>query len=309
MCKMFEVITGRKSKGSIDKLEGLTKMYTDLGEDIAIIKVPVELMEIDSRYQTDERTERDLQYLTKNWDERKLMPLLGVPHWEEGKVYIVDGYGRWIASQIVDKDKYKDLKVQMILNAPREDEERCKFEAELYAFQGISVRKVTPIQKHGAMMVLHDPATECLEKMKKKYGFEYKAKAGNRGGGTLGSYTEALSLCGIDNGKCATYVYDIIRDSGFDRKHSGYASYITRSLRDIYRLYSSDRNETKKYLSKEFRKINPENLKANACTKYPMLDFRTACALYVEDMVVDALGLEQSREVVGTKLVPIKKAM
>ena len=113
MCKMFEVVTGRKSKGSVDKLEGLTKAYTDMHEDIAIIRIPVELMEVDSRYQTDERTERDLKYLTNNWDERKLMPLLGVPHWEEGKVYIVDGYGRWIASQIVDKDKYKDLKVQL----------------------------------------------------------------------------------------------------------------------------------------------------------------------------------------------------
>ena len=118
MCKMFEVVTGKKSKGSVDKLEGLTKMYTDINEEIAIIKIPVELMEVDSRYQTDERTERNLQYLVRNWDERKLMPLMGVPHWEEGKVYIVDGYGRWIASQIVNKKKYKDLKVQMILNAP-----------------------------------------------------------------------------------------------------------------------------------------------------------------------------------------------
>lgn len=98
MCKMFEVVTGKRSKGSVDKLEGLTKMYTDINEEIAIIKIPVELMEVDSRYQTDERTERDLQYLVRNWDERKLMPLMGVPHWEEGKVYIVDGYGRWIAS-------------------------------------------------------------------------------------------------------------------------------------------------------------------------------------------------------------------
>lgn len=105
MCKMFEVVTGKRSKGSVDKLEGLTKMYTDINEEIAIIKIPVELMEVDSRYQTDERTERDLQYLVRNWDERKLMPLMGVPHWEEGKVYIVDGYGRWIASQIVNKKK------------------------------------------------------------------------------------------------------------------------------------------------------------------------------------------------------------
>lgn len=77
MCKMFEVVTGKKSKGSVDKLEGLTKMYTDINEEIAIIKIPVELMEVDSRYQTDERTERDLQYLVRNWDERKLIATYG----------------------------------------------------------------------------------------------------------------------------------------------------------------------------------------------------------------------------------------
>lgn len=131
--------------------------------------------------------------------------------------------------------------------------------------------------------------------------------AGNRGSGVLGSYTEALSLCSIDNGACAEYVYDIIRDSGFDRKHSGYVSYVTRALRDVYKLYAQDRSETKKFLSEEFRKITPENLKANACAKYPILDFRTAVSLYVEDMIVEGLGLGQSRVIEGTKVIFIKK--
>lgn len=244
MCKMFEVVTGRKSKGSVDKLEGLTKAYTDMHEDIAIIRIPVELMEVDSRYQTDERTERELKYLTNNWDERKLMPLLGVPHWEEGKVYIVDGYGRWIASQIVDKDKYKDLKVQLILNAPTEDSERVAFEAELYAFQGISVRKVTPIQRHGAMLVLHDPATETLEKMKNIYGFAYREKAGNRGMGVLGSYTEALSLCAIDNGACAEYVYDYIFSKIVNSQISHNLFKYERLIQFLKRRYFNDCNNT-----------------------------------------------------------------
>ena len=309
MCKMFEVITGRKSKGSIDKLEGLTKIYTDLGEDIAIIKVPVELMEIDSRYQTDERTERDLQYLTRNWDERKLMPLLGVPHWEEGKVYIVDGYGRWIASQIVDKKKYKDLKVQMILNAPTNPEERLKFEAELYAFQNQQVKDLTAIQKHGAMIVLHDAATEILENMKKKYGFEYSANKGNREASVLGSYTVTLDLCKLDKGKAAEYVFDICVGSGFDRKPNGYSTYVMRALKDMYKLYANNRKDTKKMLTKEFRKLTPLILKANAVVKYPMLDMKIAVSLYVEDLIVENLGLEQSREVIGTKVVPIKNAV
>ena len=88
-----------------------------------------------------------------------------------------------------------------------------------------------------------------------------------------------------------------------------FRSYVIRALRDIYNIYASDREATKQMLSEEFRKMMPINLKANALTKYPILDFRTAVSLYVEDMVVERLGLEQSRKVEGTKVVPIKKAV
>ena len=98
----------------------------------------------------------------------------------------MDGYGRWVASQLINKEKYKDLEVLVVLDPPEDKEERLKLEATLYAFQNIGVAKMTPIHKHGAMLVLHDEATETMEKLKKKYGFEYKAKAGYRGASVLG---------------------------------------------------------------------------------------------------------------------------
>lgn len=309
MCKSFEVISGRKGKGDKGMLEGLTKMYRDAGYTVAIIPIPVELMEIDTRYQTEARTERDLRYLTNNWNENKLLPLIGVPHWEEGKVYLVDGYGRWIASQIVDKKKYKELSVMLLFHAPHNANERLMFEAEIYAYQNRDVAKVKAIQKHGAMIVLHDKATEILEKMKEKYGFEYSGVQGNREASVLGSYTETLALCKIDNGKAAEYVFDICRDAGFDRKTNGYAIYIIRGLKDMYRLYANDRKATQTFLTELLREITPSILKANAVVRYPFLDYKTATSLYLEDEIVSNLGLEQSREICGTRLVPIKKAM
>ena len=308
MCRMFEVVSGKKSRGSVDKLEGLTKMYRDMGKAIAIIDIPVELMEIDSRYQTDERTARDLRYLTESWDERKLMSLIGVPHWEEDKIYIVDGYGRWIASQIVNKKKYKDLSVQVLLNAPTDPDERLAYEAEIYAYQNKQVKNLTPIQKHGAMVILHDSATEILERMRKKYGFEYVSKKGNREASVLGSYSYTLSLCAIDKGKAANYVFSVCEGAGFDRKSNGYATYIMRALKDVYRLYAKNRKETKDLLIRELRKVSPIALKANAVVKYPMLEMKTAVSLYLEDMIVENLGLEQSREISGDRVVPIKRA-
>ena len=70
------------------------------------------------------------------------------------------------------KEKYTDLQVLLILNAPNNAEERLEFEAEMYAYQNKQVARMTAIQKHGAMVVLHDKATERLEKLKEKYGFE-----------------------------------------------------------------------------------------------------------------------------------------
>lgn len=307
MCKSFETISGKRNKGDKSLLQGLTKMYRDAGYKVAIVEIPVEILEIDTRYQTEARTERDLRYLTNGWDENKLLPLIGVPHWEEGKVYLVDGYGRWIASQIVNKEKYEYLTVLLILNAPSNKQKRLEFEAEMYAYQNKQVAKMTAIQKHGAMLVLHDNATEILEKMKEKYGFEYTAVKGNREASVLGSYTETLRLCNLDNGKAAEYVFDICEGAGFDRKSNGYATYVMRGFRDIYKLYTDNRKDTKEFLIKELRKITPMTLKANAVVKYPMLEFKTAVSLYLEDMVVDNLGLEQSREISGTRLVPIKK--
>lgn len=308
MCKSFEIISGKKNKGDKSLLQGLTKMYRDAGYKVAIVEIPVDILEIDTRYQTEARTERDLRYLTNGWDENKLLPLIGVPHWEEGKVYLVDGYGRWIASQIVNKEKYEYLTVLLILNAPSNKQKRLEFEAEMYAYQNKQVAKMTAIQKHGAMLVLHDNATEILEKMKEKYGFEYTAVKGNREASVLGSYTETLRLCNLDNGKAAEYVFDICKGAGFDRKSNGYATYVMRGFRDMYKLYADNRKDTKEFLIKELRKITPMTLKANAVVKYPMLEFKTAVSLYLEDMVVNNLGLEQSREVLGTRLVSIKKA-
>ena len=308
MCKSFETFSGKRNKGDKSLLQGLTKMYRDAGYKVAIVEIPVDILEIDTRYQTEARTERDLRYLTNGWDENKLLPLIGVPHWEEGKVYLVDGYGRWIASQIVNKEKYEYLTVLLILNAPSNKQKRLEFEAEMYAYQNKQVAKMTAIQKHGAMLVLHDNATEILEKMKEKYGFEYTAVKGNREASVLGSYTETLRLCNLDNGKAAEYVFDICEGAGFDRKSNGYATYVMRGFRDMYKLYADNRKDTKEFLIKELRKITPMTLKANAVVKYPMLEFKTAVSLYLEDMVVNNLGLEQSREVLGTRLVSIKKA-
>ena len=177
--------------------------------------------------------------------------------------------------------------------------------ATLYAFQNKDIARMTGIQKHGAMLCIHDPAAEILEKLKSKYGFEYKSTPGQRDAAIIGSYDSTLELCKIDNGKCAEFIFDICTKSGFDRKTNGYSRRIMRALRDVYKLYANDRDKTKKLLSRYLRKIDPIHLKAEAVSKYCMLDTDAAVSLYIEDLVVDNLGLQQSRTVSGDKVVSI----
>ena len=179
----------------------------------------------------------------------------------------------------------------------------------MYAYQNKQVARMTAIQKHGAMVVLHDKATERLEKLKEKYGFEYASCKGNRSASVLGSYSVTLNICNIDDGKAAEFIFDICKGAGFDRKPNGYSTGIMKVLLDMYKLYSENRDNVQKYLIEELRKITPLLLKARGVAKYPFLDYRLAMSLYVEDMIVDNLGLEQAREVKenSTKLVMIKK--
>lgn len=295
-------------KANVGELKGLLTAPRMSGKRRAILDIPVSLFKIDSAYQTENRTERDLRYLINNWDEVKLQPLLGVPHDEEGLIYIVDGFGRWKASQIVDAEKYKTLEVLVVLDAPTEARERQKYEAEQYAFQNKQVARMKAIQKHGALEVLEDPAIIAMNKMQKKYGFLFTEEKGQREGGILGSYSEVYTIAKIQGIDCLDYIFSICESAGFDRKANGYSTYIMRGLRDMWKYYPENRVETQKFLSSYLRKFEPIKFKANAVSRYLMLDVKTATSLYLEDLIVDNMVLTHRRKVEGKYVSEIRIA-
>ena len=66
------------ANGNVDELKGLLSAARANGEKKVIVRIPRRLMAIDTRYQMENRTERDLKYLVNNWDERKLLPVTGI---------------------------------------------------------------------------------------------------------------------------------------------------------------------------------------------------------------------------------------
>lgn len=297
------------SAKNIGELKGLLATAKANGQNVAIIKVPVYMMAIDESYQTVDRTARKLNYLTSRWDERKIGVLTVVPHEDEGLCYIVDGFGRWQASQIVDKAKYTHLDCAVLLNAPDDPTERRKFEAELFANQNRDVAKLKPVDKHGAMQVLEDPAALALDELQGRYGFtigKRRYNGDNATGMTINNVYQVLYDGITSYGKgLGEWYFDICKRSGFANKTYGYTRYTYNAIRDMYVSYPEKRNEIADILIDYFRPITPQEFKAEAVTRYPKLDSVTACAVYVEDIVTERLDLEHIREIADGKIIKV----
>ena len=284
----MEIIRSNKSKEQREELFDSIMNQIKNNKHRALTEIPVDLLDIDEEYQTVHRTSRSLTKLIDNWNENKLEPITVVPHPEESKFIIVNGFGRWQASQRLNKP-YKYLTAIVLLGSPKDIKKRKAFEAELFAYQDREASKISPLQLHGAKLILKVDEAVLLEKMKNKYNFSYNAEGGNKEGGVLGSYAETLNLAkkGQD---CFEYVFDILNDAGYDRQKNGYATYMLRALRDMWELYPEFRRDTKVYLWNYLRQLTPSQIKASAVSKYPLLDHRTALSLFVEDELVEALN-------------------
>ena len=306
---MNTTVSATVTESNIGELKGLLATAKANGNSVAIIRVPVYMMAIDESYQTVDRTARNLHYLTSRWDERKIGVLTVVPHEDEGLFYIVDGYGRWQASQIVDKAKYTHLDCAVLLNAPADATERRKFEAELFANQNRDVAKLKPVDKHGAMQVLGDPAALTLDALQKKYGFSIgkrKYKGDNATGKRINSlYKYLCSGIRTFGPEFADWFFDICKRSGFATKVHGYAAYNYRMIRDMYAYFPEKRNEIADVLVEYLRPITPNEFKAEAIVKYPKLDFRSAISMHAEDIVVEKLCLKHVREIIDGKVIKV----
>ena len=250
----------------------------------ALYEVPVDLLTIDPLYQTDERTQRSLKKLIDNWDENKLEPITIVPHEEEGMFYIVNGYGRWTASQHLPTPK-KYLCSIVLLGLSKDADKRRVQEAELYAYQNRDCSKMTPIQNHGALKIIGEPSVVLFEKLRDKYNFDFGfGKKTSKKINTIGSYSETLNMIKARDEKCFDFIFSTLIACGFDKKVNGYSTYVLRAMRDIYDNYG-DKKEIICAIVEILRGITPEQFKSYAITKYPNLEYRSACTMYLEDEV------------------------
>jgi len=265
--------------------------------------VPLSCCFVDSRYQ-GMRTHKHLNRLKNKWDERKLTPIILVPHPEEHRFAVVDGQGRCLVAPEKGMDR---LNAIILMDAPEDLEERLKFEAEYFIGQDSEVENVKPLEKHRSRVIIGDSAAVSLDKLLNKYGIKFVATRGNRGESILGSYTDAYSIVKAHGEKCLDFIFSIIENAGWNKETNGYATFVMRALREIWIAHPNDRKEIHKYLSKELRQIDPALFSADAKSKYPKRDHRVSCVLYMEDLVCDGLGIEKKIYIESGKKVKVLK--
>lgn len=265
--------------------------------------VPLSCCFVDLRYQ-GMRTHKHLNRLKNKWDERKLTPIILVPHPEEYRFAVVDGQGRCLVAPEKGMDR---LNAIILMDAPEDLNERLKFEAEYFIGQDSEVENVKPLEKHLSRVIIGDSAAVSLDKLLNKYGIKFVATKGNREESVLGSYTDTYSIVKVHGEKCLDFIFSIIDNAGWNKETNGYATFVMRSLRETWVAHPNDRKEIHRFLSKELRQIDPALFSAEAKAKYPKRDHRVSCVLYVEDLVCDGLGIEKKIYVDNGKKVKISK--
>lgn len=250
--------------------------------------IPLSLCFVDERYQ-GLREHKHIKRLIKNWDIRKLSPIILVPHYEDYSFAIVDGQGRSIAAKELG---YDSLQAIILMDAPTNPKERLKFEAEYFIGQDDECEGVKPLEKHLARVIIGDKPAIILDKLSKKYKFSFANMQGKRTKSILGSYTDTYAIaksCGKD---CLEFIFSIIENAGWNNETNGYATFVMRSLKNIWVAHVENRKEIHKYLSKKLRQMDPELFSANGRAYYPKRDHRKACCLFLEDMICKGLEIE-----------------
>lgn len=253
------------------------------------VTVPLSCCYVDKRYQ-GMRMHKHLDKLINKWDLRKLGPITIVPHPEEYRFAIVDGQGRFLVAPMKGLDR---LNATVLMDAPEDEEERLKFEAERFIGQDEETEEVKQVEKHLARVLLKEEAAMIIERLLKKYDVKFLATKGSRKESVLGSYPNTYGIALTHGGKCLDFAFSIIENAGWHKEKNGYSTFVMNSLKEVWVAHPMERDRMHCYLSENLRQIDPEKFGANAISKYPKREKRAACILYMEDIVCDGLCIEK----------------
>lgn len=270
----------------------------------ASARIPLSLLFLDERYQRKHK-ESGVRRLYKNWDVRKLAPILVAPHYDDYVFSLIDGNNR---TTVMEMRNIPSATATIMMQAPTDDAERLKFECEIFADQDSESEKVKLVEKHNSNVIRGDKAATIIQKLVEEYNVAFVETKGQRNSAILGSYSDTYSIAKTENGdKILEFIFSIIQNAGWHDETNGYATYIFRALKSVWIAHPENREDIHKFLSTELRQYDPELFGASARAKYPKRDYRSACVLYAEDLVCDGMHIDRKIYKDGEKRYLISK--
>ena len=270
----------------------------------ATAKIPLSLLFIDERYQRRHK-DRGVQKLFKNWDVRKLAPISVAPHFESKCFSVIDGGNR---STVAEMLGLPSLTATLMMQVPTDDKDRLRFECEIFSNQDTESENVRLVEKHNSNVIREDKAACIIDKLCKEYNVVFTDTQGQRNSAILGSYAETYSIAKTENGEeVLEFIFSIIENAGWHDEANGYATYIFRALKTAWLAHPNNRETIHEYLSTELRQYDPELFGSSSRARYPKRDYRSACVLYVEDMLCEGLDIPRKIYKDGEKRYLIEK--
>ena len=294
--QLFETVMANLKASSFDE-NG--KVLTANGS------IPLSLCYVNDAYQRLRRTDQVMD-LANAWDVRILDPISLVPDYVKCMFSIVNGQKRSLSAKILGIDR---LQATVFMDAPKDPEERLRFEAEYFIRQDTETDAVKAIEKHKARVIIGDPIAVKLDKILKCYRVGFTNTKGVREEGVLGSYIDAYEIVRKYDDKCLHFIFSIIENAGWNREKNGYSTYVMRALRNCWCAHddAKERNKIHEFLSGELRQMDPALFGANGRTRYPKRDLRAACTLYLEDIVCEGMGIPKKIYIEGERKFKIVK--
>lgn len=247
----------------------------------------------DKRIQRDNdttRAKKKIRNLAENWDINKMDALKVVPHPEEHRFSLVDGYHRLSAAIIKGE---KSLVCEIITGLSDNPEERIIQEATLFATQNDEVDVLSPIERHKANVLRGIKENVIVDDLCNKYNIALKKNPshGRTQTGQLAGFTMALQFARTAEKEILDRTFCILCESRWNIAKLGLSANTIHMVANILKLHPEYQNEICSLLIKEFTPIEPEQLFSQAYSKYPARKEKERNLLYLEDVVCENLGI------------------
>lgn len=258
------------------------------------VYIPLDALYLDKRIQREQNMEK-VNWLARNWDSNKMETLTVSLHPEEKMASVLNGGHRLLAAKILG---LFGLECELAQGLSDNPDKRIIEEATIFATQGDGTTNLTPPHKHNANVLRGVSENVAVEKLVKKYNIELKPNLAARGiknaTGMLTGFQEALAIAKVSGEDALDNTLYIICESRWNLAVNGLGRDALRITNNIMRLHPEYKKEIADLLIKKYTQITPQQLFAEAHTKYPLRRNAERLLMYVEDWVCDELGITRT---------------